>query len=734
MGIIDNLTKFIAGTKALSSEVNQNFETLRQGHNDQENRITTLESGVSNKLDKSGGDLTGSLFFADSVSIDVSSDTLNLSKDSNSFVVTGVTTISKISGWTNGVAIIRWNSSRLIQCGSSLLLQSGVNRITSPGDVGIYEFKENTAREINYFPYNSNKSNNFKSQTVLNSPKNALGTADFIKKIEFNPDVIPAMTANTNADCTITTSSQYDVNYMPWKACDNYNGDAYCWLTQNGITTGWFKLNFTNSKKAVAISITTRNAADGVTCAPRDFIIEGSNDDVNYSLLGSFSSINGWLQNERRVFSFLNFNQYKYYRITITANNGNVSYTGIGELELFEAQNDIPPLAAKVDCSQDSPILINYSRGYNFNGKINETGAITIPQTIYDLPDNALSYIGSEKNPDGSVTTFKTTACPSYTMAKQKHSNFNSVPTMYSFTTSYEFTSGYTASASSMAGPPTGQLADYYGAWKAFDKTPGSKWAASVVGGNQYLEIDFPNKRKTARFGLRAGDIPTQMIKNGYIKGWDGTAWRILATITNQTTWVAFEMRYFDASAFYDCSKFKLEITDINNMADLASVGEFEIYELAHCFVVPDNKVYWFNPDTSNFEEKQISYLGKIYTSNGLALDARTFAQNGKYRSQEIDLTINSIYNFYHNIGVDYKNLRVTGWIKDKINGYILPWFVTSNIDYSFDVNNYGYALDDCRFVVRTSPTLMQYRDMNGTNRSAGANVSLILEIERNFE
>lgn len=298
---------------------------------------------------------------------------------------------------------------------------------------------------------------------------------------------------------------------------------------------------------------------------------------------------------------------------------------------------------------------------------------------------------------------------------------------MYSNTSSYEFSSGYLASASA-------QLNDTYAPWKAFDKSPASKWLAPVIGGNQYLQIDFPNKRTAARFGIKASETPGQTVKNGFIKGWDGASWRILSTITNQINWIPYEIRYFDVQAFYECSKFKLEITDINNMADNASASEFEIYELAHCFVITENKVYSFNTETNVYDEKQISYLGKVYTGNGLVLDVRSFALNGKYRSQEIDLNINSIYNFYHNIGLDYKNIRISAWIKDKINGFTLPWNVNSAIDYAFAPNNYGYAIDDCRFVIRTSPTLMQYRDMNGVDRTAGANVSIILEIERNFE
>lgn len=726
MGIIESLIQFKAGTKALASEVNQNFETLRQGHNNHENRVGSLESSVPSKFDKSGGDIAGALHLANTSTIDITGDTLTLNENSNSFLVTGTSTITKIDGWNKGFAIIRWQSSRVLQNNSNLILQNGVNRITSSGDVGIYEFNGDIVREINYFPFSPVKTNNFKSQTVLFCPRNQQGYADYVKRVEYSADVIPAMTSNTHTDCVITASSQYDTTYVPWRACDNTNADANCWLTQSGVPTGWFKLNFTTPKKAVVMAITSRNSTDFATMSAKDFIIEGSNDDINYIFLGSWTGITGWLQNEKRLFAFPNSNSYKYYKISILANNGAV-YTGFGELELFEAQNDIPPLNAKIDCNSDNPIIINFSQGYNLNGKSNEIGIIQQSQLITDILDNTLTYLGAEKSSDGTVSVFKTTAYPAYVMAKQKHSDSNSIPRMYSATSSYEFTTGYYSSASS-------QYNETYAHWKAYDKNPASKWLASVVGGNQYIQIDFPNKRKVARFGIRAGDTPGQTIKNGYIKGWDGSSWRILATISNQTSWLAYEMRYFDVSTFYECSKFKLEITDINNMADYAGVGEFEIYELVHCYVIPENKVYLFNPDTNSFESRQIVFLGKVFASNGLIIDARTYAQNSKYRSQEIDLAVNSIYNFYHNICVEPKNLKITGWIKDKINGNVMPWFVDSSIDYSYDVNNYGYAMDDCRFVVRTTPILMQYKDASGTNKSVTSNVSLILEIERNFE
>jgi len=726
MSIINNLTQFIPGTKALAGEINDNFETLRQGHNNHENRVETLESSVSSKFDKSGGALTGALHQPESVNIQSLNGVINLNETGNSFAVDGTENITSITGWTKGIAIIRWASSRVIQNSSNLILQNSTNKITNAGDIGIYEFSSNTVREINYFPFTPIKSNNFKAQTVLFSPRNTLGYADFIKKVEYSADVIPLMTSNTHTDCIVSASSQYDVTNVPWRACDNSNLDATCFATLTGVPTGWFKLKFTNPKKAIALALTSRNSTDATLMSPKDFIIEGSNDDINYTFLGTWTNITGWLQNEKRLFAFSNQNIYKYYKISILLNNG-ATYTGFGEIELFEALNDISPLNVKIDCNSDNPIIINFSKGYNLNGKSNDIGIIQQAQSIIDLLDNTLTYLAAEKSSDGTVNPLKTTAGPSCVLAKQKYSDFNSIPRMYSYTSSYEFTSGYFTSASS-------QTSEVYASWKAYDKTPASKWMAATVGGNQYLQIDFPNKRKAARFGVRSGDTPGQNIKNGYIKGWDGTGWRILTTITNQINWIAYEMRYFDVSDFYDCSKFKLEITDINNMADYAAVAELEIFELAHCYVIPENKMYLFNPVTNNYDEKQVVFIGKVYTSNGLILDARTFAQNGKYRSQETDLTISNIYNFYHNLGLDYKNIKISGWIKDKINGSIMPWCVDSSIDYTYEVNNYGFVGDDCKFIVRTVPTLMQYKDIAGANKSVASNVSLILEIERNFE
>lgn len=54
---INSLTQFVPGTKALASEINDNFEALRQGHNNQETRLGALETDFSNIEINGGEDL-----------------------------------------------------------------------------------------------------------------------------------------------------------------------------------------------------------------------------------------------------------------------------------------------------------------------------------------------------------------------------------------------------------------------------------------------------------------------------------------------------------------------------------------------------------------------------------------------------------------------------------------------------------------------------------------------------
>ena len=75
----------------------------------------------------------------------------------------------------------------------------------------------------------------------------------------------------------------------------------------------------------------------------------------------------------------------------------------------------------------------------------------------------------------------------------------------------------------------------------------------------------------------------------------------------------------------------------------------------------------------------------------------------------------------------------MSGWIKDKVNGIVLPWCVDSNLDYSVEFNNYGYIVDECQFDVRTPATIMRYKNSANVMNTITANATLIVQLERNF-
>lgn len=720
MSIIEKLIEFKPKTKALSADVNNNFEQLRLSNNQIDDFVNKLKQDFEaykvNALSE----------------IECESDILELNADTNNYKISGNSDIYEFTGISNGIVFIEFASTRLLINSPELRLQNNVDRVTKVGDVGIYAFENGLVKEINYFTSKEEKTNTLPTQTIIDAPRDENGKADFLSSIKFSENIMPVMESLENEICVISASSQHDAtNYMPWKAFRHHNNDTQGWLTVNGVNTGWLKVEFKNNyPKISAFSITSRNSADANSYSPCDFVIEGSNDDTNWTLLGDYSDNLNWLQNEKRYFALTFFDTFKYYRITITKNSGGGTFTGFGALEFYQTINDFMPMVAKVNLSTSNPLLINTGIGKSSIGKINQLSIISKEHTIENLFNNSQMYLGYIKNSENRFEHFVTTACPVYTNSLQRYSDKNSVPTMISYTTSKEFKFGYVASASSHYVPQGGNFPAYL----AFNGIWTNKWIANVVGGNQWLQIDFPNYRKAARFTIIAShDDPGGSIKEGFIKGFDGEEWIVLKEIHNEIGWTANEVRHFDADVIENCNKFKLEITEIQDAAKRAQVAEFQIHEVTNCFVIPENKFYSYNVETEEFEPQEIIYVGRIKTQNNFISEIQSYSIENKYTSPETELKASTLYSFFHNIGVDYKNLKISGWIKDKVNGIVLPWCVDSNYDSGVEFNNYGYLVDECQFDVRTPSTIMRYKNSANATITITTNATLVVQLERNF-
>jgi len=89
------------------------------------------------------------------------------------------------------------------------------------------------------------------------------------------------------------------------------------------------------SPGSYAITV-TNSAPYGSDRAPKTWELRGSNDNfTTYTMLNAQASQTAWAPGEKRTFTIASPGSFRYWRVHMTANNGDGSYTGILELNLF---------------------------------------------------------------------------------------------------------------------------------------------------------------------------------------------------------------------------------------------------------------------------------------------------------------------------------------------------------------------------------------------------------------
>ncbi|MBN1518093.1 lamin tail domain-containing protein [Candidatus Sumerlaeota bacterium] len=163
-------------------------------------------------------------------------------------------------------------------------------------------------------------------------------------------------------DGTASASSEYGA---PWyelavNAFDNDTGTP--WTTTGGFPQ-WLQFELDEAKSIDGYSLESRSAM--TARVPSDFTIEGSNDGSIWTVLDTVTGHSG---TAKTIFSIPRTDAYKFYRIYITANNGD-SLVDLAEMEFLSsveenatpgAQNSvyttsIPPRLRQVDHSPNEP-------------------------------------------------------------------------------------------------------------------------------------------------------------------------------------------------------------------------------------------------------------------------------------------------------------------------------------------------------------------------------------------
>jgi hypothetical protein len=155
----------------------------------------------------------------------------------------------------------------------------------------------------------------------------------------------PVMTSNAdpagiaNASTENTASSRY-----AWRAMDHDNSSSNFWLTSASHPTGHIQYRFemgpNHTAQSTVIDQYRMTAVyTGVeTRAPKDWKLEASSTGAftgEEVILDTRTSQTGWGNLEMRTFSFSNTNGYIWYRLNVTANNGDANYVQILELAFW---------------------------------------------------------------------------------------------------------------------------------------------------------------------------------------------------------------------------------------------------------------------------------------------------------------------------------------------------------------------------------------------------------------
>lgn len=148
-------------------------------------------------------------------------------------------------------------------------------------------------------------------------------------KIEFKIKLIPDNNTATVPSGVASASSEYSGGGQ--EAAKGFDGTTATTWTTNATSSGWLQYKFDNSQKITQYKVGCRSEYD-VNTAPKNWTFLGSNDGSVWTTLDTRTNQTSWAFGEIRSFAITSPSFFFYYRLNVTANNGQ-TYLSVGELQ-----------------------------------------------------------------------------------------------------------------------------------------------------------------------------------------------------------------------------------------------------------------------------------------------------------------------------------------------------------------------------------------------------------------
>jgi len=175
----------------------------------------------------------------------------------------------------------------------------------------------------------------------------------------------------------------------------------------------WWKADLAGFPQAVQKYIITGHATPAHS--PSDWTFEGSNDDTNWAVLDTQSSIT-WTTLEVKTFTFTNTTKYRYYRVYITNSSGGTS-SGFAEIEFYLDSSTTLNLLGNSDHTTSSTTFVSISDEFEITLTNAQSGHIlvkfyagVINDAAFDIYINDTAYFSSASSSGNGYVEFVNTS------------------------------------------------------------------------------------------------------------------------------------------------------------------------------------------------------------------------------------------------------------------------------------------------------------------------------------
>ncbi|HEY8902841.1 MAG TPA: RICIN domain-containing protein [Chthoniobacterales bacterium] len=191
--------------------------------------------------------------------------------------------------------------------------------------------------------------------------KNSVGTSG--NSPESGDSLLPAPMVNLGFSGTATASSYNSAVETPDKAFDTNPGSK--WF-DSAAPTGWIQKDF-GANSAQTVKRYTIGCADVATRDPKDWQLQGSQDGSSWTTLDTQSGQTFAYRLQQHTYNIGNTTAYRYYRLNVTANNGDTTLA-VAELGLWSDTGHTIPDGRYVVVSRKSNKVMEPSGGGTANG------------------------------------------------------------------------------------------------------------------------------------------------------------------------------------------------------------------------------------------------------------------------------------------------------------------------------------------------------------------------------